>query len=186
MTFFFLFLSFCCLQRLLGGFDRCGGAIARWFRRCVPHPHLTALVCANCWLLLYYFEPECKMQLAFLPSASSCGFLAFSWCCLNVCGLFLLFSREVEVQEVNQQGLFAFSEMLSEAVVSWAWQKHSLKGCSNIWKLNFKKYFRNHSEASDFLQSLSRFFRLSASIWQGLAKIILKLALQIFLELVKY
>lgn len=40
----FLSFPFCCLQRLLGGFDRFGGAIARWYRRCVPHQHLSAII----------------------------------------------------------------------------------------------------------------------------------------------
>lgn len=48
------------------------------------------------------------MQLVLLSSASSCGFLVFSWCCLNKCLQFFYYF-DLEVEEMNQQGLFAFS-----------------------------------------------------------------------------
>lgn len=72
---FFLFLSFCCLQRLLGGFDRCGGAIACWwYWRCVPHRHLSAIISTNDWPLTSYFEPECKIPFSFpVPVAVALG-----------------------------------------------------------------------------------------------------------------
>ena len=52
--FIFLFLSFCRLQRLLGGFDRFGGANARWYRRCVPHQHLSAFFFFSLFLFLSF------------------------------------------------------------------------------------------------------------------------------------
>lgn len=53
--FIFLFLSFCRLQRLLGGFDRFGGANARWYRRCVPHQHLSAFFFLSFFFFLLIF-----------------------------------------------------------------------------------------------------------------------------------
>lgn len=80
---FFLFLSFCCLQRLLGGFDRCGGAIAWWYWRCVPHQHLSATISTYHWLLIYDFEPGCKMHFSF-PVLIAVAF----WTCLSGCTRF--------------------------------------------------------------------------------------------------